>query len=123
MIDQEVLFERTPYDQNTDWFDLAEYGWEPGTPGVGRGKLITFIFQSDDLEPDLATPGYYINVLGENNPGDYVSGHEISVGIGEQAAREKGIKFTLPSNVTRYIRFRLQGAFLSGTYTVYAVLE
>ena len=123
MIDQEVLFEKVPYDQHIDWLDLAQYGWEPSQPGIGRGKLITFLIQSDDLEFDPATPGWYVNVHGEMVPGEYVSGHELSVGIGEQALWARGIKFALPSNVDRYIRFTLLGAYLSGTYTVYAVLE
>ena len=123
MIDQEVLFEKVPYDQHTDWLDLAGYGWEPNQPGVGRGKLITFIIRSDDLEYDPATPGYYLAVLGEMTPGEYVGGHDLSVGIGEQALWARGIKFTLPSNVSRYVRFALHGAYLSGTYTIFAVLE
>ena len=121
MIDQEILFEDIPFDQETEVLDLSGYSWEPGTPGVGRGKLITFVTQGENLVFG-STVGWYLEVL-DSPDGVTFTGHAVSIGIGLEAMLSKGIKFTLPSNVSRYIKMRLVGDITAGTYTVYAIME
>jgi len=121
MLDQEVLFEDIPYDQETPVLDLAGYDWVVGSPGVGRGKLITMLVQGAGLEFG-PTVGWYLEIQ-DSPDGATFSGHTVSIGIGTNAITAKGIKFTLPSNVSRYIKARLVGDITGGAYTLFAVLE
>ncbi len=123
MIDQEVLVEDQSVLVRSDWLDLSGFDWGEA-PGVGRGKLITFMVIGHGIEFSASPGGAYLDVEGAMDPADYVSGYDVSIGIGEMAINDKGIKFTVPSNVSRYIRFHMHGGNVTtGAYTVYAILE
>ncbi len=122
MIDNELFEVEIPHDGMSEWIDIGERDWAIDQPGIGRGKLITFSVRGDGVQFG-ATPGWYFDIHDANNPSDYTSGYVESVGIGSIAMKSRGIKFTLPTNVMRYIRFAPRGDFTGGTFTVYAVLE
>jgi hypothetical protein len=123
MIDDELFFQDIPYDQKTAWLDLGRVSRTFDEPGIGAGQLIICQVTARDLQYDAAQGGY-VYVEGENVPGSWTTGYDVSVGIGLSALTQGGIKFALPSNVSRYVRFSLGLANpTAGVYTVKFILE
>jgi hypothetical protein len=123
MIDNELFFQDIPYDQKTEWVDLGAVRRRLDQPGIGSGQLLISHITARGLEYDEAQ-GAYLYVEGENVPGAWTSGFDLSVGIGLTALLHGGIKFALPSNVSRYVRFNLGLANpTAGVYTIKFILE
>jgi len=119
MIDNELLFQDIPYDQVTPAIDLAQEGYQIQPVGPGRGKLITFIITG----LGLTFTGTEIYLIAEDSLDGINWGNMLRIGVGVQALANRGIKFALPSNASRFIRFSLSNAFTAGTYTIKAVLD
>jgi len=120
MVDNEVLFEDVPYDQETPVLDLSGYSKIPGAPGYGRGNLITFRLDNNlTWDTSGGFTGAHLYVYGSPDGIDFGLGYDMSIGIGPNAGVYKGMHFTLPDNTYRYIKFAIEGAeIIGGTYTI-----
>ena len=120
MVDNELIVQDVPYDQISDPLDVAEYLQPYQDITFYNSNLIEFVFTAQGLVLD-GTAGWYL-IVEEASALVNPSWDELMrVGIGAHAMLVKGMKFALPSNSNRVIRFRLEGSFTGGTFTVKAV--
>ena len=118
MVDNNLLFEDIPYDQPTPVFDVSGYTKIIPAAQYARGNCISFTLTAQlEWSGDPHT-GTYLDVMTE--AGNWL---ECSFGIGSKAIVGKGIHFTLPSNVDRFLYFQLRGnELVGGTYTIWSNL-
>lgn len=113
------MCEDIPFDEkgptNTgDGFDLDAAGWYPG-----EGEPIQMYMTGKNLAG--AGPFQLVCYGDQNIDGNYTLA-DFTITIGPAAANAGGVTFSLPSNISPFIKFGLSG-FTAGTFSVWAVAK